>query len=215
MKSVLVVGMGRLGRHLAQKMQELGNDVMIVDKNEELIDDLSPDFTDSYIGDCTNEGVIRSLGINNFDICFVTIGEDFQASLEITAMLKDHGAKWIVSKAKRDRQARFLKNVGADEVVYPEREISEKLAVRYNSNNIFDYVELTADYSIFEIPIHSSWVGKSVGDINVRRKYSINIIAVKNDNAIKVMPGADYVFRPDDHIVVIGKSADVFKITSE
>lgn len=214
MKSILVIGMGRFGKHLAAKMQDMGNDVMIVDKDEELIEQLSSSFTDSYIGDCTNEGVVRSLGINNFDICFVTIGEDFQASLEITALLKDLGAKRIVSKAKRDRQARFLKNVGADEVVYPEREIAEKLAIRCNSNNVFDYIELTDEYAIYEIPVVPSWVAKSIGDTDVRRKYGINIIAVKNGNNLKATPGAEYVFRPDDHMVVIGKAENVFKLTS-
>ena len=149
MKSVLIIGMGRTGRHLASKMQELGNDVMIVDKNPAIIEALSGRFTDSNICDCTNDAIIKALGVDNFDICFVTIGEDFQASLVVTSLLKQFGARMIVSKAKQDIQADLLRKIGADEIVCPEREISEKLAVRYNADNIFDFIPLTADYSIY------------------------------------------------------------------
>ncbi len=214
MKNVLVIGMGRSGRHLAAKMLELGNEVMIVDKDEEIIEELSPKFTDSFIGDCTNEGVVRALGVNNFDICFVCIGENFQSSLEITALLKDMHAKYIVSKANRDIQARFLKSVGADEVVYPERAIAEKLAIRFNADNVYDYIELTDEYSIFEIPVIEEWIGKSVVQINVRRNYNINIIAIKKGEVLRPLPGGDYVFKSEDHLVVIGKSTDVFKLTA-
>ena len=212
MKSILVIGMGRLGRHLAAKMQELGNDVMVVDKNEAIIEELSGIFPNSFVGDCTNEGVIRSLGINNFDYCFVAIGEDFYASLEITSILKEFGAKHVASKARRERQAEFLKKIGADEVFYPEKEIAEKLAVRYNAANIFDYIELTSDYSIFEIPILPQWQGKTIEEIDVSKAYNVNIVAVKNENTLNPAPGGNYVFKANDHIVVIGRSGDVFQL---
>ena len=212
MKSILVIGMGRFGLQFAQRMQELGNDVMVVDKDAELIDEIAYEFTDAHIADCTIESVLTSLGINNFDVCFVTIGEDFQASLEITSMLKEHGAAHVVSKARTARQAILLYKIGADEVVYPEREIADKLAVRYNADNIFDYIQLTSDYSIFEIPCCDKWINKSVSEVDVRNKYSVNIIAVKRDNALQVTPGADYVFKDADHLVVIGKASDVFKL---
>lgn len=215
MKSILIIGMEHFGQHLASRFMALGNDVMIVDKSEKIIDEISPLFTDSQIGDCTNEGVLRSLGVSNFDICFVTIGADFQASMEIASMLKELGAKHVVSKAKTERQAKLLKKVGADEVIYPEREVSERLAVRYSANNIFDYVELTGEYSIFEVPVLSSWVGKSIRNVEVRRKHKVNIIAIKSDNNLQPMPGADYIFREGDHVVVIGKSTDVFQLTSK
>lgn len=214
MKSVLVIGMGRFGKHLARKMLELNNDVMIVDENEDIIEELAPNFTDAHIGDCTNEAVLRSLGINNFDICFVAIGNNFQASLEITSLLKEIGAKYIISKAGRDIQAKFLLRNGADEVVYPEREMAEKLAMRHSAKNIFDYVELTSEFAIFEIPIIESWVGKTLSNLNVRHKYHINILAIKNGNALKPLPGADYTFNGSDHIIVIGKPTDVFKLTA-
>ena len=215
MKSILVIGMGRFGRQFAERMQELGNDVMVVDKNPEIIDEIAYKFTDSLIGDCCNEAVLNSLGVNNFDVCFVSIGEDFQASLEITSLLKDRGASHVVSKARGDRQAMLLMKIGADEVVYPEREIAEKLAVRYSSDNIFDFIELTSEYSIFEIPCISSWHGKTVAELNVRSKYNVNIIAVKRENCLSISPGADYVFSANDHIIVIGKAADVFKLSGK
>lgn len=214
MKSVLVIGMGRFGRHLANKMQELGNDVMVVDKNPDLIERVSVKFKDSHIGDCTDESVLRALGVYNFDLCFVAIGEDFQSSLVITSLLKKLNARCVVAKTHQDIQGELLIKVGADEVVYPEREVSEKLAVRYNEKNIFDYIPLTGDYSIYEIAILREWVGHTITEIDVRRKHRINIVAVKQQNAVHPMPGPDYVFNRDDHVVVIGKSADVFKLAS-
>jgi len=215
MKSVLVIGMGRFGQHLALKMQELGNDVMIVDKNEKVINDLAPYFTDSHIADCINENVLRALGVENMDLCFVAMGEDFQSSLVITSLLKQVGAKYVISKANHEIQANLLKQIGADEVVYPEREIAEKLAVRYNTDNIFDCIQLTAEYSIYEIPVSPDWVGKNIVELDVRKNYNINVIAVKQGASLQPAPGALYKFSAEDHVVVIGKSADVFKLTGK
>jgi trk system potassium uptake protein TrkA len=214
MKSFLVIGAGHFGEHLAKKFFHLGNDVMLVDRNEELIENLSNVLTDSYVGDCRNEEVLRSLGVNNFDVCFVAIDEDFQSSLEVTSLLSELGAKHIVSTAKRDRQAHLLKKVGADEVIYAEKEIAEKTAIRFNANNVFDLIQLTDEYSIYEIPIQSAWRGHSVGEINVRQKYHVNIIAIKHDNMVSPLPGAAYVFKEGDHAVIIGKQQDVTKLTS-
>lgn len=215
MKSILVIGMGILGRHLATKMQEMGNAVMIVDKDENVIQELSQTFRDAVIGDCTKQGVLESLGVANFDYCFVAIGEDFYSSLEITTVLKELGAKYVISKAKRERQALFLKKIGADEVFFPEKEIAENLSVRYNADNIFDYIELTSDYSIFEIPVLPDWVGKTIIDVDVRQKHNINIIAIKNGSSMNPSPYGTYEFKEDDHLVVIGRSSDVFKLTSQ
>ena len=215
MKSVLVIGMGRFGQSLASKMDELHNDVMIVDKDSQLIDALSPNFTDACVGDCTNELVLRSLGINNFDVCFVTIGENFQSSLEITSLLKDLGAKRVVSKTNRDIQAKFLLRNGADEVINPEKEMAEKLAIRYNANKIFDFIKLTPEYSIYEIPVEPNWHGKSIIELDIRKKYNINIIAIKQDEKLDPLPTADYVFTGSEHIVVIGKSNDVSSLTAK
>ena len=215
MKSVLIIGMGRMGRHLAKKMHQLGNDVMIADINPTIIEALSDRFTDSTICDCTNESVIASLDVENFDVCFVTIGEDFQASLVVTSLLKKHGARRIVAKTNQDIQAELLRIIGADEVVYPEVDTAEKLAVRYNANNIFDFVPLTEEYSIYELPVISAWAGHTLMELNIRRKYQINIIAVKNGTNLDANLSADYRFRPDDHIIVIGRSDDVFRVAAK
>lgn len=215
MKSILVIGMGRFGRHLAHKMKELGNEVMVIDRDEELIQQYLSSFADAEIGDCTNESVVESLGVENFDICFVAIGGDFQSSLVVTSLLKEKGAPYVISKAKRDIQADLLKKIGADEVVYPEREMAEKLAVRCNSQNVFDYIELTKEYSLYEIPILSQWVGQTIGELNVRRKYKVNIVAIKQGTELVSLPGAEYAFKTDDHILVLGKSNDVFKLSAK
>lgn len=215
MKSILVIGMGRLGRHLASTMIDLGNEVMVIDKDPEVIESLSPVHGDANIGDCTNENVIKALGVDNFDICFVTIDSDFQSSLVVTSLLKTYGAKLVVSTAKRDIQADLLKKIGADEVVYPEREIAEKLAVRYNSSNIFDFIKLTPEYAIYEIPAPAVWTGKTISNLGVRQHYKVNIIAIKQGNTLNTMPGPDYTFKADDHVIVIGKAGDVFKLSSE
>lgn len=215
MKSILVIGMGRFGKHLARKMMELNNEVMIVDQNEEIIEELAPYYTDAHIGDCTNEAVLRSLGINNFDICFVTVANNFQASLEITSLLKEIGAKYVISKAGRDIQAKFLLRNGADEVIYPEREMAEKLAMRHSAKNIFDYVELTNEFAIFEVPTMDTWIGKTISHLNIRHKYHINILAIKNGNDLRPLPGADYAFNEGDHIIIIGRPNDVFKLTAK
>ena len=215
MKSVLIIGMGHMGRHLASKLQALGNEVMIVDKNPDVITALSDRFTDSNICDCTNESIIEALGVDNFDICFVTIGEDFQASLVVTSLLKQYGARMIVSKAKQKIQADLLRKIGADEIVWPEKEIAEKLAVRYNADNIFDYIPLTAEYSIYELPVPAAWVGQSLTELNVRRKYQVTIIAVKHDTALDHNVGPDYRFVQGDHVILIGQSDRVFRLANK
>lgn len=215
MKSILVIGLGKFGCHLALKMQDLGNDVMVVDKNEELVEQYADSFTDSHIGDCTNEDVLSSLDVAGFDICFVTIGSNFEASLIITLLLKKLGASFIVAKAGREVQRELLYSIGANEVIYPEYDLAEKLAVQYNSENVFDYIPLTDTHAIYEISVPQPWMGKSLRDINVRQKYRVNIIAVKHDNNIEPVPDADYLFTEGDHIVVVGRSDIVFKMASK
>ncbi len=213
MKSILIIGMGAFGRHLAIKMSNLKNDVMIVDKDAAIIDEMSSIVTDAQIGDCTKEDVLRALGVNNFDICFVTIGDTFQSSLEITSLLKDLGAKYVISKASRDIQAKFLLRNGADEVVYPDKDMAEKLAIRCSSNNVLDFFSINNEYSIFELPIKENWAGSSIEEINVRKKYHINILLIKNGNSIMTLPKADYVFKDDDQIIAIGRSEEILKMT--
>ena len=215
MKSILIIGMGRMGQHLAGKMQSLGNDVMIVDSHKDIIDSISDEFTNASICDCTNESVVASLGVDNFDICFVTIGEDFQASLVVTSLLKKYHARHIVAKTNQDIQADLLRAIGADEIVNPEVEIAEKLAVRFNARNIFDYVPLTEEYSIYELPVLPAWVGRSLVELDIRRKYHVNIIAVKNGEELNANLAGEYTFRPEDHVILIGRSDEVFRLSAK
>lgn len=215
MKSILIIGMGRTGRHLAVNFQRLGCDVLVIDSKRENIEALETRFTDARIGDCTNESVVKALGVEHFDYCFVCIGEDFQSSLVVTSLLKKNGAAHVISKANQDIQAELLLSIGADEIIYPEKDIAHNLAIRYSASNIFDYVELTGDYSIYEIPILPEWVGKTIVDLDIRRRYGINIVAIKNGTLLNPSPTASYAFDKDDHIMIIGKSNDVFKLTAK
>lgn len=215
MKSFLVIGMGRFGSQLASKLVQMDNDVMVVDKDHEVIERVASNFTDAQIGNCTNPTVLQSLGINNFDVCFVTIGENFQSSLEITSLLKEMGAKKVVSKADSEIQRKFLLRNGADEVVYPIKEVAEKLAIRMSANNIFDYLEISPEYSISEIPVHESWVGRSIANSDIRRKFHVNILAVKMGERLMPMPSADYVLDRGDHVIIIGRNSDIFKLSAK
>ncbi len=210
MKSILIIGMGRFGQHLCRNLAALDNEIMIVDQEEERLEDMLPLVVSAKIGDCTNETVLRSLGVANFDLCFVCIGTNFQSSLEITSMVKELGAKYVVSKANRDIHAKFLLKNGADEVIYPDRDIAEKLAVRYSANHVFDYIELTDEFSIYEIPPLSEWVGRSLKELMLRNVYHISILALKRpDGRMNMMPGAEYAIRGDDHLMVIGTKGDI------
>lgn len=215
MKSILIIGMGRFGTHLCMDLSKLDNEIMIVDREEEKLEDLLPYVTSAKIGDCTNEKVMKSLGVGNFDLCFVCIGSNFQSSLEITSLLKEFGASYVVSKANRDIHAKFLLRNGADEVIYPDRDIAEKVAVRFSANQVFDYVELGSGYSIYEIAPLQEWIGKSVREINVRAKYNINIIGIKGDSGISLTPGADYIFQNGEHLMIIGSQKDIAKIVKK
>ena len=174
-----------------------------------------PYVTSAKIGDCTNEKVLKSLGVSNFDICFVCIGSNFQSSLEITSLLKELGAAYVVSKANRDIHAKFLLRNGADEVIYPDRDIAEKVAVRFSANQVFDYVELGSGYSIYEIAPLPEWIGKTIKEVNVRVRYNINILGVKNNDQMSLMPGADYVFCADEHLIIVGHQTDIAKIVKK
>ncbi len=215
MKSILIIGMGRFGHHLCRNLAELGNQIMIVDEVEERLEAMLPYVVSAKIGDCTNEAVLESLGISNFDLCFVCIGTNFQSSLEITSLVKEMGAKWVVSKATRDIHAKFLLRNGADEVIYPDRDLAEKIAVRYSANHVFDYIELTDEFSIYEIPPMSQWVGKSIKELSIRNRYHINILGTKEQGEAKLMPGPDYVIRANEHLMIIGRKNDVDRILAQ
>ncbi len=212
MKSILIIGMGKFGHHLCMNLARLGNEIMIVDDREEVLEDLLPIVTSAKIGDCTNEEVLKTLGVRNFDICFVCIGTNFQSSLEITSLLKEMGAKYVISKANRDIHAKFLLRNGADEVIYPDRDIAEKLAVKVSANHVFDYIELTEEHSIYEIPLIREWVGRTIADIDIRAKYHVNVLGTKKDGELSLLPGADYVLKKEEHLMVLGRNEDVDRI---
>lgn len=212
MKSVLIIGLGRFGQHLCRKMAELKNEVMVVDIKAENVEAMMPLVTNAQIGDCTNVEVLKSIGISNFDLCFVCIGTNFQSSLEITSLLKENGAKYVVSKATRDIQAKFLLRNGADEVIYPDRDIAEKVAVRFSANHVFDYIEINDEYSIFEIPVAGEWAGKTIRDVNFRAKYRVSIMGVKKGENTQFLPMADHIFDQKEHLMVIGRIEDVERL---
>lgn len=211
MKSILVIGIGRFGNHLTRRLVQEGNEVMIVDESEERLEELLPIVSNAKIGDCTNIDVLKALGVDNFDIVFVCIGTNFQSSLEITSQVKELGAKWVVSKATRDIQAKFLLRNGADEVVYPDRDAAEKIAIRSSKDNIFDYIEITEEYGIYEITPLKEWVGKSIKDVNFRAKYHVSIIATKRhrEDEPALLPPADHIFKADEYLMIIGEHKHV------
>lgn len=215
MKSILIIGLGRFGRHLCKNLADLGNQIMIVDQVEENLEEMLPFVVSAKIGDCTNENVLKSLGIANFDICFICIGTNFQSSLEITSLVKELGGRYVVSKANRDIHAKFLLRNGADEVIYPDRDIAEKMAVRYSANHVFDYIELTDEYSIYETPPLPQWVGKSLKESDIRNRHHINILGTKRDGQANLLPPADYIIRSDDHMMIIGKKTDIDKLLED
>lgn len=187
-----------------EKLLEEGNEVLGVDICEERVNDAMDMLTNAQIGDATNELFVESLGVRNFDLCVVAIGDNFQNSLETTALLKDYGAPFVLSRANRDVHAKFLLRNGADRIVYPEKEMAQRMAVKYGNDNIFDCIELTDEYSIYEIPVPESWVGKSILEKDVRKKYGISILATKRLETLYPLPGAEHVFADDENLLFLG-----------
>ncbi len=213
LKSVLIIGAGHFGRHCALKFNEIGKEVMVVDSSEERINELMPTITNALIGDCTKEEVLRALGVNQFDICIVAVGGDhFGSSLEVTLLLKELGAKYVIAKATKDIQEKFLHRSGADEVIYPEKMMAEKLVMRYNAANIFNYIELNPEFSVLEVPVNRSWVGKTVQELDVRSNYHVNILATKVENVIVPLTSADHRFASGEHLYIFGKTTDVLNL---
>ncbi|MBE6114252.1 MAG: TrkA family potassium uptake protein [Erysipelotrichaceae bacterium] len=205
MKSILLIGLGRFGKHIAMHLSSLRHQVMAVDHREERIDEILPYVTNAQIGDSTNAEFLSSLGVDNYDVCIVAIGSDFQSSLETTSLLKELGAKFVVSRAERDVQEKFLLRNGADEVVYPEKQVAKWAAIRYSADHILDYIDLDDSYAIFEVSIPHAWIGLSVGQIDIRKKYNINILAVKQGSKMNVKVTPDTVLRDDNTMLVLGE----------
>ena len=205
MKNILLIGLGRFGRHIAMHLNEMEHNVMAVDKNEERVDRVLPFVTNAQIGDSTDADFLRSLGINDYDLCIVTIGGDFQSSLETTSLLKELGARFVVSRAERDVQAKFLLRNGADEVVYPEKQMAKWAAVRYGSSHILDYIELDETHAIIEVPVPNVWNGKTVGQIDIRKKYNITIMALKKNGRMNLSITPETLLNEESTMLVLGE----------
>lgn len=211
MKSILLIGLGRFGRHIAIKLDELNHQVMAVDNNESRVEAVLPYVRNAQIGDATNEDFIRSLGVRNFDACIVAIGDNFQSSLETTSLLKELGAKMVVSRAARDVHAKFLLRNGADEVVYPEKQLASWTAIRYSADHIFDYVELDEEHGIFEISIPDAWIGKTVGELDIRKKYNVNIMALRCNGVLDMNIASETLLGDDQTMLVLGNIKNIQK----
>lgn len=207
--------MGRFGHHLCRKFIELKNEILVVDIEEDKISDVLTLVNRAQIGDCTSPDVIRGLGVKKFDICFVCIGTNFQSSLEITSLLKEEGAKHVVSKANRDIQAKFLLRNGADEVIYPDRDMADRIATRFSAENVFDYIDFGDKHSICEIPVKEDWIGKSIKEVDFRAIYQINILGCKLDGDTHMLPSAEHIFVEGEHLIVIGLKEDMENVLKQ
>ncbi|MCR4563441.1 MAG: TrkA family potassium uptake protein [Clostridiales bacterium] len=210
METVLIIGMGDFGGNVARRMEELHCEVMAVDTNEERINEILPYVTNAVIGDGTNAEFLRSLGVGNFDVCFVALGGLFQSSLETTSLLKELGAKVVVSRATNDVQMKFLLRNGADEVVYPEKQMALRIATKYASKSILDFINLDNNYSIYEMKVPKDWHGKTLSQLDIRKKYNVNILTI-NRNQQVFIPSPDTLIQSDDVAYVIGDEHDIHK----
>lgn len=215
MISVLLIGMGKFGKTLGNQLLAMGDEVMIVDKNEDIVNSLASRYTNALIADCMSVDNLATLEVAAFDACVVAIGEDFQASLEITSNLKDFGAKRVISRATTEIQRKFLLRMGADEVIYPDMDIAQRLAVRLNSSNVINYIDLDAEYSIFEIAVPRKWVKKTVLEVNPRKRFGMNILTIKNAGKVLTAFDGDYVFQEGDQVLVFGNTEQILAFTNK
>ena len=212
MKTVLLIGLGRFGRHIAMKLNELNHQVMAVDKDEDKVDAVLPYVTNAQIGDSTSQEFLASIGVRNFDLCIVAIGDNFQSSLETASLLKDLGARKVIARAERDVQAKFLLRNGADDVVYPEKQMAVWTAIRYSSDHILDYIALGDDHAIFEIEVPGNWVGKTIGQLDVRKRYHVSIMAIKQQGKFSMtVITPDTTLPADSSILVLGTQRNIQK----
>ena len=211
MKSILLIGLGRFGKHIAIHLNQLGHQVMAVDSVEERVEAVLPFVTNAQIGDSTSADFLKSLGVQNYDVCIVAIGNDFKSSLETTSLLKELGAKMVVSRAARDVHAKFLLRNGADEVVYPEKQLAKWTAIRYSADHILDYIELDEDHAIFEIPVPREWARRTIGQVDIRKRYSITILGVKQGGKLALSLSPDTLLPEGATLLVLGRNRDVQK----
>lgn len=210
-----MLGLGRFGTSVANSLADMGFNVLAVDSHEENISQLSESVTHAITGDVTNENLLKSIGIRNFDVAIVAIGNDIQSSILTTILLKEAGVPYVVSKAQNDLHARVLEKVGADRVVFPEKDMGIRVAHNLSKTNVLDFIELSKDNSIMEIIPPKKWVNQSLKDAHIRQESGISIIAIKNGNSIVVSPKSDYIIQSDDILVIIGLNRDIQKLEEE
>lgn len=211
MKSILLIGVGRFGRHIIRKLNAMNHQVMAVDHDEDRIQDVLSSVTSAQIGDSTNEEFLSSLGISNFDACIVTIGDDFQNSLETVYLLKELGARKVIARASREIQEKFLLRNGADEVVYPEKQMAAWTAIRCASDHVLDYIELDDDYSIYELAIPNEWCGKTILELDIRKKYNINILGIREYGKLNMNITPSTVLNSRKSMLVLGNEKIIEK----
>lgn len=211
MKSILLIGLGRFGKHIASKLYDMNHQVMAIDTNEERVNEVLPYVTNAMIGDSTNEEFLASLGIKNYDACIVAIGDNFQNSLETAYLLKELGSKRVIARASREIQEKFLLRNGADEVVYPEKQLAAWTAIRCVSNHVLDYIELDGEHSIFELTIPSEWCGKTIIEVDIRKKYGINILGIRENGNLNMNIGPDTLLHEGESVLVLGREKAVQK----
>jgi len=212
MKSYLIIGMGKFGRYLTLRLAKMGHEIVIADLREDKVSRMAEHAVSAKVGDCTHPDVLKSFGVNHFDACVVCIGDNFQSSLEITDLLKELGARYVVSMAATDTQAKFLLRTGADEIVFPERDIAERFAVSLSNDSVFEYFELSGGYSIYEIASPRRWIGHTILSQDVRNRHRISILAIKKPDGAVLMPSASYAFTGEDHLMVMGKDEDIQRL---
>ena len=211
MKNVLLIGLGRFGRHMAQKMSDMNHQILVIDKDEHKVQEAMSYATNAEIGDATDPALIASLGVKDFDLCVVTMSHDLQASLEITALLKENGAPFVLVRVSRDTHAHFLLSCGADEIIYPEKQMADWAAVRYTGDHVYDYTRLSPDYAIYETEIPDSWIGHTVVDLSIRQRYRLNILALRRNGNVDPMFGPSTILQAGDRVILLGSDKDVQK----
>lgn len=211
-KQFVVIGLGRFGSSIAKTLYSLGSDVLAIDKDEDIVQEIADSVTHAVQLDATDENALKSLGISNFDVAVVTIGDDIQSSIMVTLLVKELGVKYIVSKGNNDLHAKVLYKIGADRVILPEKDMGVRVAHNLVSTNILDYIELSEDYSVMEIKVLEEWSGKTLNELKLRSKYGINVIAIKRGQEINLSPSAGDIIKNTDTIVAIGVAEDLNRL---
>ncbi|GFZ30531.1 potassium transporter Trk [Clostridium zeae] len=213
-KQFVVIGLGRFGTSVAKTLYDLGNDVLAIDVDEDLVQEISDSVTHAVQMDATDESALKTLGIRNFDVAVITIGENIQASVMVTLLVKELGVKYIVAKGHSDLHAKVLYKIGADRVILPEKDMGVRVAHNLVSSTILDYIDLSPDYSIIEIESPKEWHNNTIRDLSLRTRFGINVMAIKKENDINITPNAEEVIEPGDILVAIGSTEDLGKLES-